>query len=458
MSLLRALAQKASESRVRYLVARAFPASERRVARQSFWMSATLVVQVASGLATVTLTARILGVEGLGALAIIAALVGLAYGFAAMPGARVITTFATRAVVEGRPEEGARVFRFSLAASLGLALIAYAVIAVLTFTAAGLLGIDQSHKNVILLYSIVGVLTAVHGESLAALRMADRVQLHLFIEVASRLAGVGLLATVWLTGGGLTGVVLAHIASQAVNGLGMFAAAAISAPLAGLAGFLRSASLKIPPDVARFHAGAFWELKITTLVDNVDVILLAQFTGVADVGLYRAARRIVDMARRPIGLISNLAQPEYSRQWYSGQGAELRRTTLSMTILSMTLAAAGLGLLAAFREPIVRLFLGDDFSGVAPLLLVLILGVLPAAAAFRMVPSATGRVWPSLLSRIAGLAVFLAAMVWLAPAYGATGAAWARTMFDLVSFLVMIPFAISILRQSYRLRSPGKAE
>ncbi len=195
------------------LIARAFPASERRVGRQAFWLGTLLPVQVLGGLATVSLSARILGAEGLGVLA---------------------------------------------------------VIALLTFTAGNLLNIGQDAQDVMLLYGAGGVLTAMNGETLAVLRLADRVQLQLVVIVASRVVGVGLLAVVWLTGGGLTEVVLAHVAAAAVNGLGMFAAAAISAPLAGLAGFLRSASLKIPPDVARFHAGAFWELKITTLVDNVE--------------------------------------------------------------------------------------------------------------------------------------------------------------------------------------------
>ncbi len=405
------------------------------------------------------LSARILGVEGFGVLGVIAATTVLVYGLAAMPGRDVVTTFVTRAVVEGRAEEGARVFRFALASSLGFALIAYVVIAALALAASDLLEIDEEHKNAMLLYGVGGVLTAVYDESLGALRLADRMLLYLLVTIVARLVGVGLLAAVWLAEGGLTEVVLAHMAVSAVSGLGMFAAAALSAPQAGLAGFLRSASLKIPPDVARFTGTGFWESKITALVDNIDIILLARFTGAADAGLYRAARRIVDVGRLPIGLMPHAMSPEYSRQWYSGQGAELRRAVFRMTIMSMTLAVAGLGLLALFREPIIRLFLGDAFSGASSLLLILILGALPVAAAFRMLPSATGRIWSPLLSRIAGLAVFLVGMAWLAPAYGAAGVAWARTMFALVSLLAITPFVILILRQSYGLSAPkGEGE
>ncbi len=118
------------------------------------------------------------------------------------------------------------------------------------------------------------------------------------------------------------------------------------------------------------------------------------------------------MARRPIGLIPHAVRPEYSRQWYAGQGTELRRTVLRTTILSIALVAVVFGLLAVLREPMIRLILGDQFSGAAPLLPIMLLGALLVAAPFRMLPTAMGRVRPSLLSGTARLAVFLAAMVW----------------------------------------------
>ncbi len=450
MPLIRTLAQRAIGSRMNALLVWVASASKQRVARQSFWLGALLLVHMVGGLVTLSLTARILGVDGLGVFTIITAFCALIYGFAVIPGSDAAITFVTRAVIDGRPEEGARVVRFTLAASMGLALIAYGIIVALTLTAASLLEIDAEYKILVLLYGISGILVAANEVSLAMLRMADRIHFYLFADLASRLVGIVMLATVWLTDGGMTGVVLAYVAADAVSGLGKFAAVAVSAPQAGLAGLLRSASIKIPPEVVRFHTGAFWELKLATLVDNIDVILLARFAGTADVGLYRVALRIVDTARRPIGLIAQAARPEFSRQWYSGQMAELRRTVFRITMLSIGLAVVGFGLLILFREPVIRLFLGDDFSGVSPLLLILIFSGIPAAAAFRMLPAAVGRIFPHLLSRIVGVIVFFAAMLWLAPLYGASGAAWARTIFNLTCLLVTVPFAIAILRENYR--------
>ena len=146
-------------------------------------------------------------------------------------------------------------------------------------------------------------------------------------------------------------------------------------------------------------------------------------------------------------------QPEYSKQWYSRQGPALRRIALRFTILAAVVAAAIFGLLAVFREPMIQLILGSDFSGAAPLLLILIpfAFVASSAAVLNVLPVATGRAWQTTGALAAGLAASAAAMVWLAPLYGAEGAAWARTTYTIVSTLILLPFAISVLRQSYRL-------
>lgn len=431
----------------------ALSASERRVARQTLWTSTMLAVQVLGGVATVALSARILGAEGFGVLAVVAAVSGLVYGLAAMRGrgADTVTTFVTRCRADGRSAEAKRILRFALAVSLTLACIAYAAIAVLASAAAGLLEIGPEHRSVLLLYGVTGLLTAVNGESQAVLRLADRMLLGVAVAIAGVLLRFGLLVAVWLTGGGIVEVVLVQVAAAAVNGLGTFAAAVVSAPRAGLAGFLRSASLEVPPEVVRYHAGGFLGSGMIALRDNLDVILLAQFASTAEVGLYSAARRVAGIAGTPIASLRTGVLPEYSRLWYSGRGPELRRVVLRVTLLSVTLATAGFGLLALLREPVIRFFLGSGFSGAAPLLPVLLLGVfLTVAPAFRILPMATGRVWSPLLSQTAGLVVFLAAVTWLAPAYGAAGAAWARTTSVLASFLVITPFALSILRQGGR--------
>ena len=434
-------------------IRRGLSASDRRVARQTFWMGAIMVVQILGGLAQVSLSARILGPEGFGILAVIIASTSLIHGVLSAPGGDAVTAFVTRGVTEGRPEEAARILRFTLAVSFGLSFISYAVIATLTLTASRLLWIDESYVGATLLYGIVGILMATHMETLSVLRLADRVALGLVITIASTAVRVALIATAWSMNGGLREIVLAHVVGAAVYGVGLLTAAAVSASREGMVDFFRSPSIKVPADVIRFQTGILWRTSIGALNQHLGSILVAQFASVADAGLYRAAQQLIDMTKRPFQAIQAGVQLQYSRQWYSSQGKALRRTAFRVTLLSLALAVTGYGLLVFFRGPIILLLLGAEFSDAGPLLLIMIIGTFPAVSILTLtgLPVAAGRVWPSLLRNILSFMISVGVMLWLLPQHGAVGAAWAKTTELMVFTLVPVPFIVSTLRQSRRL-------
>ena len=203
-------------------------------------------VEVVRGLAQVSITARILGPEGFGALAVIVAVSALIHGLLALPGGDTVTTFVTRSVTEGRREEAGAILRLTMVVSQGLSLAGYAVIVVLALTASSLLGISESHVNALLLYGLLGVFLATRSEALAVLRLSDRVNLGLAVTVAATLVSLGLIVLAWRTGGGLSAVVTAYVAAAVVNGVGMFAAAVASARKAGVGGFLSFAVAEGP--------------------------------------------------------------------------------------------------------------------------------------------------------------------------------------------------------------------
>ena len=436
------------------LFARLLSDSDRRVARQTLGMGGITAVQLLAGLVQMILSARILGPEGFGVLAVIVALTLLIHNLLAAPGGEAVTTFVTRAVVEERPQEASRILRFTMAASLGLSLIASALIAVVVLMASSLLGIDNAHRDIAILYGVVGIVLATRTESLAVLRLSDRVSLGLAVALAGAVTRVALLGVVWWNGGGLAEVVLAHLAGVVVGGAGMLVAATVSAPRAGIPGLLSSLSLKVPPDVVRFQTGVFARYSFRALAYSLDTLLVAQFTGAADVGLYQAAKQITGPAHYPFQSLGEGLQLQYSKHWYSGQGRPLRRTSLAFSLVSFGSAAVLFGLLAIFHQTIVRFLLGEEFSGVAPLLLIMIVGAfaITSLSALTVLPAAAGRAWPLFAAELGGLAAAVAVIVWQVPLRGAEGAAWANTTYYGVIALILVPFVISTLRHSRRLR------
>ena len=402
------------------------------------------------------ITARMLGVEGYGALAAIIAFCGLVHGVIAIPSGDTVTTFVTRSVTAGRKGEAAHIVRFAVAVSCGMSLVSYAVIVALTLIAADLLGIvDDAYTNAVLLYGVVGILGSTSSESLAILRLSDRVSLGSIVALIAVLTRVGMLGVAWYMDGGLVSVILAYIAGEAVNGIGMLVIAALSSRRAGIDGLLRSASIRVPTDVLKFEIGSFGKSALGSAGTNLDVILVSRLAGVADAGLYRVARQIVDHARQPFKQMSIAVKVELSRMWYSNDIAGLRTMVLRFVVVSCALALVGFGLLAYFREYIVAVMLGDDFMAVTSPLLIMTVGSLVAAGVSPLttLPVAAGRISPSLVFVGSCLVVTLAVILWLVPGYGAEGAAWANTIGLLASTATLIPFITLMLR-----RGPGRPD
>ena len=426
-----------------------FDQSDRFVARQSGWLAATTVVQLTGGLAYVFFATRILGPAGFGALAVVMATATLVHGIVSIAGSDTVMTFATRCISDGRPTDAAGVVRFVALMSFGMSWLAYVVVILIAVMAADLVMVDGTDTAALLWYALVGVVLANDATAIAVLRLADRLELRFAVACASNLVRIGFLAALWQVGGDVLAVVWASLAGATASGLGLLVAAGCSSAQAGMGSLLASATLHVPEDIRRFHWATFGRTAVGAMGQNIDTILLAQFLGAADVGLYRVARQIMEMARRPFHVLRTAVQPVVSRHWYGGRGRLVRATIRRFTVLSVLVAIAGFSMLALLRDMIAFLFLGPEFSDVGSLILILIPGALFASlAVLAMLPLVAGRAWPSLLSLASGLAASVLTIALLVPGLGVEGGAWARVVLSVVSFLVLLPFIMATLRRS----------
>lgn len=449
---------------------RIFPASDQRAARQSSWLAAITAVQLLTALAQLSLSARILGPEGLGALFTIIAATSLFYGLLTLPGEDVIVTWVTRSLAEGRRAQAARVLRYALGTALGMRLVAYGVVAMAAPVLGDVLaggelaargrgpfdgvssegrpaGAGGDYVTPTLVYAAGGILNGLHGETLAVLRLADRLHLGLAAVAAGALARVAVLTAVLETGGGLLMVTAATVAGGAVGGVALFLAMMASLQQAGLSGASRSLSIVVPRDVVWFQASNYGRSAVEALNRHIDVLLIAGLTSIAQLGLYRAAHQMVDAARRPFEALAKGVQGEYSRLWFSSQDAAARRLLVRFTGLALALGAFGYGFIALLRESVIRIVLGSDFTDAAGPLLLMIPGgfVFAGVAALSVLPAATGRAAPQLASLSAALVAQVIALVVLTPTWGAKGTALASTIYFLVFAAVVVPCALTIL-------------
>lgn len=438
---------------MRHLIERFIPQADRRASRQMLWMGMILAVQFIAGIVQLLLATRILGLEGFGVLSLFIAVTSISFGLLSMPGHEAITTYVTRSLTNETREEAARILRFIFMAVLGLALLAYCLLMAFALPISNLVGIEETYVTALLMYAVTGIFMAAHRESLAVLRLAGKLPWGFAVTTAGAVMLLtGLMITLTLDGG-LHMVVKAFILGACVNGFGMMLAATLSCRQLGVPGLLSSWSIKVPRDIVRFQAVSFFQSKFGTLAGNIDMLLLGALTNTTQVGLYRAASRIVAITRMPFQPIAPAVQAEYSKFWYTGDGAGLRNMSRRFTILSLAAGFAGYGLLLLFHEPIIRILLGPDFAGTANPLLIMIPGALvfTSVTALYVLPAASGRALPSLVWHAVALTAQVIALILFVPRYGAIGAALASTIYFSVWGLTALPFAVSVLRRSYRL-------
>ena len=415
-------------------------------------MGTITAVQFLSGIALVTLSARILGPENFGMLSIFISTATIFYAFMTLSGHEVITTFVTRSMEADQHATAAATLQTALVTVQGLGLLAYVLLAAFTVTASEIVGVGKTHVAAMLVCGLAGVFMATHHECLAALRLANRLPLGL----AAVLVGAGLrtamLVGVWRAGGGLMMVGLVFVVGAAVTGAGLFVATVASTGRERLPHFLHGWSFRVPRDVSKFQKLSFYQTKVGALFGHLDVLLLGALVGPVQAGLYRAARRLVEVTTSPVEPLSLSVQAEYSRWWYASDGVMLQRLSRRFTMVAVGLAVGIYAVLIPFRRPLIHIALGSEFEGVVEPFLIMIPGAFlsVSVAALQVLPASTGSALPSLVWTSVAFVAQLAVLLILVPTEGASGAAWAYTAYQSVLATMVVIFAGVTLRRSCR--------
>lgn len=181
------------------------------------------------------------------------------------------------------------------------------------------------------------------------------------------------------------------------------------------------------PVLARMGSFSRW-LAASNVTDvigqRLDLILLAGYATLGDVGQYGAALRIVGVASLLTGVLPTLLMARASR---TRNSVELLRAYLRAVVRLLLAVVPVLGVVWLLAPTLVDLFLGEEYSEAASLTRIMLLGIglsavyAPLAQLFLADDDPRRATYFSLLR----LATLVALLVVLIPAIGTSGAAWA---------------------------------
>lgn len=298
----------------------------------------------------------------------------------------------------------------------------------------------------------------VDGTAKGALRVLDRYQVLGALEATGslvRLIGAALAA--WFEAPVEAFVVVYAVALWLDHGLATWPAwIAVRSYVAAHNGARRQPLAEFT-GVTQFLRSVYWQSNIDALMRQGPTLLTGSMLTSGDAGIYRLARDIADVVRKPVALIRQAIFPDLARTWMD-EPSQFLRFTLQVTGV---LAGAGLLFMVAIW------FLGDDILNLlggpefvpGTMLVILLVGAavleLPSASLRPAVYTLSGELLVLSLS-LAVAITYVLAFLWLDAGVGLYAAGWSSLIAYGMAFAGYLVILRILLKRSVpRARPPA---
>ncbi len=386
------------------------------------WLGSTSAIGWILNLVSLIYLSRVLGHEMFGLLSFGISAAALA-GVLVAPG---LNLWGTRTIAQS-PDRAGRVLVLVNGTQMGLAGVAYLVLCVVSLTT-----LQTSQRDIALAAG-----TSLFAVALSAQWAAQGLERFDLLGVAQATGAAAGLAAV---------VLLVHGPADVYRIPLLTSAAQISAAIALVFALHRLAGVRLDRlDVRSFRA--MWTsvplgiaTVIITILHHANNIFIQIFRGSAELGLFAAGIRIVELLGVVASVITSLFLPRIARH-IRDDPAAARRHMAWLVRLTMTGALLPGVLLVVDGDAVNQALYGADFRAAAPIVRAMGFGVVFdfAAIAYIMGLIAAGRDRAFLMSIIAAMAAAIGGGIFAVPRYGLAGATVVFLSLDVVTWLLTLP-------------------
>ncbi|WP_244492011.1 lipopolysaccharide biosynthesis protein [Aureimonas sp. AU12] len=324
-----------------------------------------------------TLSARALGVEQYGELALMLAFTRVIERIISFQSWQTIIRFGAGLQDEGRIDDFRALLKFGFLLDLGAAVSAWLVAIGLAYAAAPLFGWSADAVQLLMLFSTV-LLFQLSGLPNAVLRLAGRFNLlaygqlvNLAFRVVLCLVGITLaldiryFALVWAGTQIIGSLTFLALAFRTLHRQGIHRV--FSAPLKGVT--------RRFPGLWNFAFSSNLSLTLWVSSQELDTLLVGLLADPASAGLYHIAKRIGRIGQQVGGQVQSVLYPDVARLWRKGLIDEFARVILQVEIFLLGFGVLGVIVIAVIAHPLLLWTAGPEFMGAAPLLVLQMIGV-----------------------------------------------------------------------------------
>lgn len=409
----------------------------------------------ANGIATLlgflvaALTARALGPEKYGVLALVLAYEATIGKLVTFNAWQAIIKYGTEALHVGDTAGLRQLIKFGFCLDIGSAVVGTILAMALAGPVVALIGWDQSVQPLVMLYSVL-ILFSLSGTPVGVLRLFDRFDLLSYTVVLNVLVRLGGVIWCLLTGQGLYGFVLVYLLTGIIGMLYQLFASLWVLRKQGVSGIPKQSLRGV-----RSRFPGIWDYVWTTnlnatirmLSREMDGLVIAGLTTPTELGFFRVAKQLSSILPMLSDPLSQAIFPELARLWSKNEKGRfislIKRVTFFTGIASLL---GWLGFVVLGRGIIILVF-GPAFQGAYLVTVIYMLALVVFLWGFTGVPSmlAIGLARQVFFTTLIATIIYFVLLFPLITTFGIVGASWAYVGFFISFYIVAIYYLLPYL-------------
>lgn len=433
----------------------------RRVLRNSGYLLSANALATTGSMLQGALAARLLGVEGLGAVGLVTDFASSVNRLTSFRMAQLVVRYVGEYSAADDETRAAAVFKAAAMVEMASSVLAVLLIVFLAPLAATYLVHDPGTASLFQLYSLAILANLVIESSTGLLQFTDRFHLLARITVFQSVLTLGLMVWAFFGDGGLTQVVGVYalgkgagailVSILAVNEAGRrWGRGWWKAPLSGLSSRWR--------EMVRFATSTNVATTITLITRDSELLWLGGLSDPLQVGYYKVARALSNVVFLPVEPMISTTYRETSVETNHRRWPNVRYLLRSGSLLAGAWTLVAVFGLAVFGPWLIRLIYTAEFLPAYPVLVILLVGVAVVNIFYwnRSLLLLLGMPhYPNWVHGIVGAAKIVGSILWV-PVGGAVAMAAMLSGYFAVTTGALVRKSIQVLRRA-EVESPAPA-
>lgn len=421
-----------------------------RILANTGWLLGGKGVGAVLSLAYLAIVTRTLGVADFGRFALVLSAANVIKTLVSFDSWQIVVRYGQPHLASGDGDALNRVLRFCILIDLGSAVAGGLIAAFIILAFGPLMELSAGMGWQTWIFCMVMMIT-IRSSPTGVLRLFDRFDSGAFAETmipVGRMIGAGLA---WVLMPDITGFLIAWGAAELLCAISYWWLALrvggkrLGSWRAGRALDARGEN----PGIVGFLTATNLQTTLSSVGQQVAVLVVGLFVGPAGAGLYRLANQLANSLTKISSLLSRSIFVELSRT-HSSHGHEALGTLFRRTNrLALVAGAVIIALILTIGHPLLGLIAGKAFLPAYPLLL--LLGIAACidlvGVSYRPLLMATDRASLSLRITLVSTGLLLAMQAALLPIYGTVGAAGANIAASIAGFAMMGLASRRVLKQ-----------